>query len=123
MDAGYGREIVSLLVVFLLLGLTVWKLGRGGLPLAWFSGLTSGMTSGKISGQTLWSRRFAGKLRASEPALQSVQRLALTPQHTLHILRLRNREIVVATHPQGCTVLDQFEGAPHAATASGRAGA
>jgi hypothetical protein len=34
-----------------------------------------------------------------------VERLALTPQHTLHIVRINGREVLVATHPQGCSVV------------------
>jgi hypothetical protein len=29
----------------------------------------------------------------------------LTPQHTLHIVRVNGREILIATHPQGCSVV------------------
>jgi hypothetical protein len=111
MDAavGYGREIVSLFVVFLLLGLTVWKLGRrrGRLPRT------------RLLAATFLSRKFAGNRRPAEPVLETLERLALTPQHTLHVLRLRNREIVLATHPQGCTVLDKFEGVPEGARGAG----
>jgi hypothetical protein len=35
----------------------------------------------------------------------AVERLALTPQHTLHVVRINGRELVVATHPQGCSVV------------------
>jgi flagellar biogenesis protein FliO len=79
-----GRQILSLLVVFSLLGLTVWKLGRGGVP-------------------TL------GRLQNKAKTLQSLERLPLTPQHTLHVIDLRGRQILVATHPQGVTVLDSAE--------------
>ena len=89
--AGYGRELLGLFVVFSLLGLTVWKLGRSRPP-QWRN---------IFSGKTLIVKR-----PARERALETVERLALTPQHTLHVLRLRDREILVATHPQGCTLLD-----------------
>jgi hypothetical protein len=84
----YGREILSLFVVFLLLGFTVWKLGyrQGRLRFRWPSFTTRG--------------------KAGQRMLSTVERLALTPQHTLHVLRLRGREFVVATHPHGCTLLD-----------------
>ena len=90
----YGRQILSLMVVFSLLGLTVWKLGR---------------RRQTFSGQTLWSKIFARKARASERVLESVERLVLTPQHTLHVLRFHGRQMLLATHPQGCALL---EGAP-----------
>jgi len=37
--------------------------------------------------------------------LETVERLALTPQHSLHLVRVGGREVVVATHPQGSTLL------------------
>jgi hypothetical protein len=97
--AGSGRQLLGLLVVFSLLGLTVWKLGRFrvGSPVRW--------------SEILWKKAFSGKVLGSkslagERALERVERLALTPQHTLHVLRLHGREMLVATHPQGCTLLD-----------------
>jgi hypothetical protein len=117
-EAGYGREILSLCVVFLLLGLTLWKLRRrsGRLPMAW-------LMMAWMPGRNFLSTKFAGRPRRAEPLLETLERLTLTPQHTLHVLRLRNRQIVVATHPQGCTVLDQCQAAPEAEVASRRAGA
>ncbi len=35
----------------------------------------------------------------------AVERLALTPQHTLHIVRINGSEVLLATHPQGCSVI------------------
>jgi flagellar biogenesis protein FliO len=88
------RQIVSVLVVFALLGATVWSLRR----------------SGKIS--------FAGFTRKWTPAptkaFTAVERLTLTPQHTLHLIRIHGQELLVATHPQGCSVMnttDQAKGA------------
>lgn len=87
--AGSGRQILGLFVVFSLLGLTVWKLRGSGTPL-----------------KAIWGRALTSKGVARERALETVERLALTPHHTLHVLRLRDREILVATHPQGCILLD-----------------
>ena len=39
--------------------------------------------------------------------LATVGRLPLTPQHAVHIVRIDGREVVVATHPQGCSVLTE----------------
>ena len=85
MDVGTLRQAVSVLLVFLLLGLALWKLRQPGssLHLPW--------------------RKQGGSPRA----LESVERLALTPQHALHVVRVHGREVVVATHPQGCTVLSE----------------
>jgi hypothetical protein len=83
------QQVGSVLLVFGLLGLAVWKLRRGGAPRA-----------------ELWPGRGLfpsnnGRMRA----LESVERLVLTPQHALHLVRIRGREVVVATHPQGCALL------------------
>ncbi|HML18381.1 MAG TPA: flagellar biosynthetic protein FliO [Bryobacteraceae bacterium] len=74
------RQVLSVLSVFGLLGAALWALRRGG----------------RIS-----VRGAARKTRS----LESIERMALTPQHSLHLVRVRGREIVVATHPQGCAVL------------------
>jgi hypothetical protein len=96
MLAEYGRTILSLIVVFSLLGLTVWKLGRGrgSLPLARLP-------------LAQWTKPFRRKGGSLEPLLERLQHVVLTPQHTLHVLRFHGREMLVATHPQGCTLLDR----------------
>ena len=80
MDGNAIRQALSVALVVALLGLALWKLRRGGV--AW--------------------RRPSGRSRA----IESVERLGLTPQHSLHLVRVHGREIVVATHPHGCTVLE-----------------
>jgi hypothetical protein len=35
----------------------------------------------------------------------AVERLALTPQHTLHLVCIHGREVLLATHPQGCSAI------------------
>ena len=79
MDVAEGdliRQMLAVLLVFGLLGAAVWKLRSGG-----FS------------------------VRSSGARLVSEGRLVLTPQHAIHMLRIDGRELVVATHPQGCSVL------------------
>jgi flagellar biogenesis protein FliO len=93
MDVGALRQVLSVLLVFSLLGLVLWKLRRPG----------SGFRSP-------W-RRPGGNARS----LEAVERLALTPQHALHLVRVQGREVVVATHPQGCTVLRETAGRASAA--------
>lgn len=77
------RQITGVLAVFALLGLALWTLRRGG----------------------RLSMRPGFATRGKE--LASVDRLALSPQHALHLVRLGDRELVVATHPQGCSVLTE----------------
>ncbi len=77
------RQMLSVLAVFALLGGVLWMLRRGGA--ARFRGWTP------------------GKKRSR--SLESMERLVLTPHHSLHLVRIQGRELVVATHPQGCALL------------------
>ena len=73
------REAAALIVVFGLLGAALWVL-----------------------------RHRTGALRAGpSKSLTSVERLALTPQHALHLVRASGRELLVATHPHGCTLISE----------------
>jgi flagellar biogenesis protein FliO len=71
------RQIASLVLVFSLLGFVLWKV-----------------------------KALRPGLRKSGRALQSIERLTLSPQHTLHLLRVNGRDLLLATHPHGCTALD-----------------
>ena len=58
----------------------------------------------------LWTLRRAGSMRlrlrdSRTRSLASIERLALTPQHSLHLVKIHGREVVVATHPHGCALL------------------
>ena len=84
------RQVVSVLLVFSLLGAVLWVLRRGGrISLQGFT----------VNG--LATKRAMGNTRT----MVAVERLALTPQHTLHMVRINGREVLVATHPQGCSVV------------------
>ena len=48
-------------------------------------------------------------------ALASVERISLTPQHSLHLVRASGRELLLATHPQGCTVISRDDIIGHSA--------
>lgn len=82
------RQIFSVLLVFSLLGGVLWALRRGG----------------RVSFSGLARKRILGNTRS----LIAVERLSLTPQHTLHIVRVNGREVLVATHPQGCSVVTEL---------------
>ena len=89
MDVGTLRQALSVLLVFVLLGFALWKLRQPG-----------------SNTRPLWRlpwRRDGAELRT----LESVERLVLTPQHALHLVRVHGREVVVATHPQGCTLISE----------------
>lgn len=82
MDVAEGdliRQVLAVLAVFSLLGAAVWKLRGGPFSLA--------------------------RTHSAGPRLASVGRIALTPQHAVHLVRIDGRELVVATHPQGCSLL------------------
>ncbi|MGH9593082.1 MAG: flagellar biosynthetic protein FliO [Bryobacteraceae bacterium] len=82
------RQTLAVLLVFALLGLALWKLRRAG---------------NVTTGNAWWNRAPAGTR-----SLASLERLSLTPHHALHLVRMNGREVVVATHPQGCAILAQF---------------
>jgi flagellar biosynthetic protein FliO len=44
--------------------------------------------------------------RAGQPRLEVLDRLALTPQHSLHLVRLADRTLLVGLSPQGCNLLE-----------------
>ncbi len=73
------RLTAGLVVVFVLLGAALWA----------------------------WGERPGGaRARGSKSrSLTASERVALTPQHVLHLVRTSTRELVVATHPRGCSVL------------------
>ena len=67
-----------------------------------------------LLGATLyWLRRqgiarFNGKGlgRGGARRMQTVERLVLTPQHSLHLVKVSGRVLLVAVSPGGCSVLD-----------------
>jgi len=79
-DGDLIRQAGAVLVVFGLLAMAVWRLRSG--P----------MTSP-------WNRN------PEIPRLESRGRIALTASHAVHLVRIDGQELVVATHPQGCSLL------------------
>jgi flagellar biogenesis protein FliO len=66
-----------------------------------------------LGGSLFWLRRkgvarFAirGIGRAAERRMQMVERLPLTPQHSLHLVRIGGRLLLIAVSPGSCAVLD-----------------
>jgi flagellar biogenesis protein FliO len=64
-----------------------------------------------LLGVTLWwlrRRGMAGILparRGSARRLESLERLTLGPQQTLHLIRLGDRALLVAASPGGCALV------------------
>ncbi len=70
-----------------------------------------------LLGVALWwlrGRNMAvlGPARPSVSRLQVIDRVRLTPQHSVHILRAGDRELTIAVHPSGCTLLAETRTAP-----------
>jgi flagellar biogenesis protein FliO len=80
-----ARQMLSVLGVFALLGALLWVLRGGG-----FAAL---------------------RVRGGRPRkIESIERLALTANHSLHLVRIGDREVLLATHPQGCSLLIEHPG-------------
>ena len=68
---------------------------------------------GLLSG-ALWFLKQKGWARTSfrrpgkpgQPRLEVIDRLALGPQHSLHLVRLADRTLLVGLSPQGCSLLE-----------------
>jgi flagellar biogenesis protein FliO len=63
-----------------------------------------------------WSRgkgfaqvRLKGVGRGANRRMQSLERLILTPQHSLHLVSVGGRVLLVAVSPHGCSVVDGGE--------------
>jgi len=68
---------------------------------------------GLLGGTLYWLRskglaRFAvrGIGRSANRRMQSLERLSLTPQHSLHLVSVGGRVLLIAVSPGGCSVLD-----------------
>jgi flagellar biogenesis protein FliO len=81
------RQVLAVSGVLLLLAASLWWLRRRGL-------VESAVRSAR-----------GGRKRHLEP----VERLSLGPQHTLHLVRLAGRGLLVSTSPAGCALLESFD--------------
>jgi flagellar biogenesis protein FliO len=60
---------------------------------------------------TLWwlrRRNFAGVLHLKRPGgrrLERLERLSLGPQHTLHLVRVGDMDLLLASTPAGCALV------------------
>jgi flagellar biogenesis protein FliO len=78
------QQVLTVVAVLTLLGYSLYWLRRKGLAKFSISGITGG----------------------SQQRMQSLERLPLTPQHSLHLVRVAGRTLLVAVSPGGCSVLD-----------------
>ena len=68
---------------------------------------------GLLGGALYWLRakgvaRFNGKgfSRSGSRQMRSLERLSLTPQHSLHLVSVGGKILLVAASPGGCTVVE-----------------
>jgi flagellar biogenesis protein FliO len=76
----FGRQYLGLALVLGLLGATLWWLRRRG-----FGGLPPAGRGARL--------------------LQPLERLPLSPQHSLHLVRLGETVVLLACSPAGCAVV------------------
>ena len=79
-----SEQLLAVMVVLGLLCGSLWLLKRKGL-------VRTGFRRPSLPGQ---------------PRLEVIDRLALTPQHSLHLIRMADRTLLVGLSPQGCNLLE-----------------
>lgn len=89
------QSLAGIAAVFLLLGAALWWLRR--------KALASG-----------------GANASGRQVAERIGRLRLGPQHSLELVRLADRVLVVAVHASGCTLLDTLPWAGTAPEAGGK---
>lgn len=52
--------------------------------------------------------RNGGLAAAGAPKIAAIDRLRLTPQHSVHLVRVGKRNFLIAVHANGCTLLDSL---------------
>ena len=88
------QQFLGVLLALALLGGTLWWLRNKGMA-------------------QLSIKRAGGKGRS----IQVMERLALTPQHSLHLVRVEGRTLLIAASPGGCSILDGVPVPPTEGTA------
>lgn len=83
------QQVLAVLLVLGLLGAALWLLRRKGVA--------------KIN------MKFARRT-ASGRHLEIVDRIALTAHHSLHLVRVEDRTILIGVSPQGCAQLEVISG-------------
>lgn len=78
------QQMTAVAIVLLLLGATLWVLRRRG-----FAGVALGNKS-------------------SARRIECLERLPLGPQHTLHLVRVDEIELLLALSPSGCSLVESF---------------
>jgi flagellar biogenesis protein FliO len=79
-----SEQLMAVVMVLTILGGGLWLLKRKGLV----------QTSLRRSGQP------------GVPRLESLNRLALTPQHSLHLIRAGDQTLLIGISPGGCALIE-----------------
>ena len=77
------QQSLSVLIVLALLGGTLWWLRTKGLAVFAVKGM-------------------GGRTRA----MKVIERVTLTPHHSLHLVRVAEKTMLIATSPGGCSILE-----------------
>lgn len=80
-------QIVAVFLVLLLLTGTLWLLRRRGL----------------VTVNTVIAKRLS-----KQKLMQVVERMPLTANHSLHLVRIQDRVILIGVSPSGCHQIDSF---------------
>jgi flagellar biosynthetic protein FliO len=80
-----AEQITMVLAVFALLGALLWFLKRRGFA----------------------SLRLAPRRGGSARRVEVLERVPLTPQHVLHLVRVSDKVLLIGTAPSGCTLLNE----------------
>ena len=78
------NQILSVLLVLGLLGATLWWLKK----------------------KNLVRLGVRGRRKRDGARLEAIERLPLSAQHALHLVRVADRAVLVAVHSAGCTMLE-----------------
>jgi flagellar biosynthetic protein FliO len=78
------EQIAMILVVFALLGGLLWLFKKRGL-----------------AAFPVMRRRASGERR-----MEVLERVPLTPQHAIHLVRVSGKVVLIGTAPSSCTILD-----------------
>ncbi len=65
--------------------------------------------------------RMQGRAAGRPASLEVIERLALTPNHSLHLVRVDQQTLLVAVSPGTCTLLEKLDAEPYRALRTGAA--
>ena len=85
-------QVICILAVFLLLGLTLWWLKKTGAI--------------QVAAMTSWG--LPGRHRGGEKLLERVDGLQLSPTHSLNLVRMADRAVLIGISPTGFHLVESM---------------